>query len=229
MLAAATKALDQILTPPFRSVLLRSLGITLLLLIVIWFGIEGLIGLFVLPWPWLETAVSILAGLGVMVGLAFLIGPITSAVAGLFLDEVAGHVERTYYPGERPGRELPLAISLVLSAKFAALVAAVNLVALFLLLLPGINLVAFLAANGYLLGREYFELAAMRHMPVDEARALRRTHGGRVFFAGLLIAGFMAVPLVNLLTPLFATAFMVHVFKNVQRRANDLKPFAARR
>ena len=71
-------------------------------------------------------------------------------------------------------------------------------------------------ANGYLLGREFFELAALRHMSREEAAELRSAKGLQVFLAGLVIAGFLAVPLLNLLTPLFATAFMVHVFKKMR-------------
>ena len=220
MIDAALRAVAQIFAPEFRAVLWRSLGITLALLILVWFSLEGLLQLFVtVPYPWLDTLIAILAGLGLFIGLIFLLGPITSLVAGLFVDEIAAHVERRDYPEDAPGRELPVARSLIMSAKFAALVVAVNLVALMLLLVPGINAIAFLGANGYLLGREFFELAAMRHMSVEEARALRRANRLRVFTGGLLIAGLVAIPLANLFTPLFATAFMVHVFKKVQGRS----------
>ena len=107
--------------------------------------------------------------------------------------------------------------------RFALLSIAVNLVALILLFVPGLNLVAFIGANGYLLGREYFELAAMRFRSVDEARAMRRHFGVTVFFAGLVIAGFVAIPLLNLFTPLFATALMVRVHKRLSR-VQELRP-----
>jgi CysZ protein len=95
----------------------------------------------------------------------------------------------------------------------------VNLIALFLLLVPGVNLIAFYVGNGYLLGREYFEMVAMRHLPPDEARRLRRANMGYVSLCGLIIAGLASVPILNLLTPLFATAFMVRVYKSLARRA----------
>lgn len=228
MISAALLAINQIFTPPFRKVFWRALGITILLLILIWFGFEGLLGLFVdLPYPWLDTVIAIIAGLGLFVGLIFLVGPITSLVAGIFLDEIAAVVEQTHYPADAPGRELPIVQSLVLSAKFFLLVILVNLTALLLLLVPGINIVAFLGANGYLLGREYFQLAAMRHMSVEEAMALREENRVQVFLAGLVIAGFVAIPLLNLLTPLFATAFMVHVFKRLQLRSELTAPARA--
>lgn len=220
MLGAAFKAIEQVLTPPFRSVLWKSLGITIVALIAAWFGLSAMLNHFVdLPYVWAETAVSLVAGIGMFIGMAFLIGPVTSLVAGLFLDDIADRVEDEYYPEERPGEPMPLGESLVTSAKFAIIVLFVNMIALFLLLLPGINIVAFLGANGYLLGREYFELAGLRHMDPEEVRHLRRANRGTVFIAGVLIAFLMAIPLVNLLTPLFATAFMVHIFKKAQNRA----------
>ena len=68
-----------------------------------------------------------------------------------------------------------------LALKFFLVVLVVNLVALFLLLVPGVNLIAFYAGNGYLLGREYFEMVAMRHLPPDEARRLRKANLATVF------------------------------------------------
>jgi CysZ protein len=106
----------------------------------------------------------------------------------------------------------------VQSAKFFGVVILGNIVALLLLLVPGINIAAFFVVNGYLLGREFFEFAAMRHLPEVEARALRRRHGGTVFLAGLLIAAFVAVPLLNLTAPLFAAAMMAHLFKMLAAR-----------
>ena len=108
----------------------------------------------------------------------------------------------------------------MLSLKFFGLVILANLVALMLLLVPGINLVAFYIANAYLLGREYFELAALRYRTYEEARLVRRINGGRVFLAGLLVALMVSIPIVNLLTPLFATSLMVRLHKRVGREAD---------
>ena len=85
--------------------------------------------------------------------------------------------------------------------------------------MPGVNLIAFYVGNGYLLGREYFEMVAMRHLPAEEARRLRKAHMGYVSLCGLIIAGLASVPILNLLTPLFATAFMVRIYKQLARRA----------
>jgi CysZ protein len=93
------------------------------------------------------------------------------------------------------------------------------LATLVMLFVPGIGFVAWYVANAYLLGREYFELAAMRFRSSQEARAMRRYFAGTVFMAGLIIAGFVAVPILNLATPLFAAALMARLHKRLERQA----------
>jgi len=77
--------------------------------------------------------------------------------------------------------------------------------------------------NGYLLGREFFEFAAMRFRSPEEARQFRVKHAFTVFLAGLAIAAFLAIPLLNLLTPLFAAGMMVHLHKLISRREMGLR------
>jgi CysZ protein len=106
-------------------------------------------------------------------------------------------------------------VAALFALRFAGLSVLVNLLALALLFAPGVNVLAFLGANAYLLGREYFELAAMRFRPPDEARAMRRRFALSVFLAGLFVAVFVSIPLLNLCTPLFATALMTRVHKRL--------------
>ena len=216
MLSSASLALNQISSPPFRAVLVKAIGLTLAMLAAAWAALYAAFVHFVtVPWGWLETVLDVLTGVGLVIGLVFLIAPVTAMFAGLFLDDVAAAVERTSYPDDPPGRPLPFGESLMSAIRFTALVIVVNIVVLLLLLLPGVNLVAFFVANGYLLGREYFELAASRFHPREEVQRLRRQNGMRVFMGGLLIALVLAIPIVNFITPLFATAFMVHLHKAV--------------
>jgi CysZ protein len=99
--------------------------------------------------------------------------------------------------------------------RFATLSLLVNLALLALTLFTGVGFVAFVFLNGYLLGREYFELAAMRHLPFPQAAELRRQRSFDVFIAGMIVAVFVAVPLLNLFTPFFATAFMTRMVKRL--------------
>lgn len=227
VIEAARLAFARLFTPPFRGVLWKSLGLTVLALVALWFGIGALaetaLGAWLLPamptlpdWAgWLTTIAMIVAGVVLALGLAILIAPITALIAGIFLDDVAEVVEREDYPRDIPGKDLPALTSLWMAVKFVGVVIVANLAALLLLIVPGINIAAFFLANGYVLGREYFEFAAMRFRPEKEAKALRARNSTQVFFAGLIIAGFMAVPILNLLTPLFAAALMVHLHKMI--------------
>lgn len=216
MLNAALTALSLVLSPPFRRVLWKSLALTLLLLGLAWAGLRLVLEPYMaVEIPWLATLVSVGTGLGLVLLLGFFIAPISALVASFFLDELAERVERSSAPQWPAGGPAPTGVSIRLGARFALVAAGVNAIALALLLVPVVNAVAFLGANAYLLGREYFELAAMRYRSVDEARALRRAHRGRLFAAGLPIAICLAIPVVNLLTPLFATAYMVQMHKRL--------------
>jgi len=219
MLAAAGQAFQELFTPPFRAVLIKCVGFTIGLLVLLVVVLIWGFGHFV-HWPdWIETTIEWLGGLALVVGSIFLIPPVTSLIAGLYLDDIAAQVERTNFPADPPGRELPTLQAVGLALKFFIVVLLVNIVALFLLLVPGVNLIAFYLGNGYLLGREYFELAAMRHLAPADAKKLRKANRLTVLLCGLVIAGLASVPILNFVTPLFATAFMVRIYKGLARRS----------
>ena len=216
MLEAAFAALRQILTPPFRSVLWKSLGLTLLLLALVWAGLDRLaLSMLVVDHPLMHSILAFATGFGIIFALAFLIGPVSIFVAGFFIDDLAAIVEREIYPRGRQGTPAHHVEALRSAIRFSLVSLGVNLVALMLLLVPGINLIAFLLANAYLFGREYFALAAMRFRTSAETEDMRRLNGFTLFIAGLFIAVFVATPGLNLLTPLFATAFMVRIHKKL--------------
>lgn len=223
MLAAAGQAFEELFTPPFRAVLMKCVGFTLALLIGLIIAVEWSFSHFVV-WPdWIETTIQWLGGLALVAASIFLIPPVTSLVAGLYLDDIADKVERKNFPSDPPGRELPVAKSIWLAVKFFIVVLAVNLLALLLLLIPGVNLIAFYVGNGYLLGREYFELAAMRHVSAAEAKRLRKANKATVLTCGLIIAVLASVPILNLVTPLFATGFMVRMYKKIAAKGGTAR------
>lgn len=230
LLASAKLALSQLFSKPFRKVFWKLTGYTILLLVGAWFLLEAGISSLLVPFlgqyswgGWVATAAIWLTGTGMFIGAGFLIAPVAALFAGIFLDDVANEVEALHYPDDMPGRELPLGYSIWLALKFTALVVVANLFALMLVLLPGINFAVFFFLNGYLLGREFFQFAAMRFLSEDEARQLRQLNEGNVFMGGMMIAAFMSVPLLNLATPLFAAALMVHVYKKSGER-NSIPP-----
>ncbi|MCQ0989172.1 sulfate transporter family protein [Jiella marina] len=234
IVTAARLALADILSPPFRAALWKSLGLTLIVLIVLWFAVEAVFEWLAVPlltnlFPdapgWVDSAGTVAgwgAGIALAIALVFLIGPISAIIAGLFLDDVAEVVEKQSYPNTPNGRAVPFVQGVILSAKFFGVVILGNLLALLLLVVPGINLVAFFLVNGYLVGREYFEFAAMRYRSEAEAKAMRGRHGTTVFFAGLVVALFLMIPIVNLLAPLFAASMMVHLHQRISLKTGGL-------
>jgi CysZ protein len=216
MIVAAFRALGDVLSPEFRRILFTAIGLTLLLFAVTIAGTVMLLeALKLVPWSWAETVIEVVASLGLIVLALFLMAPVSAFFAGFFLDRVALIVERQHYPRDPPGVPLPFLEAVLIGIRFGLLVLAINI-----LLLPSfffaIGAIAMLMANAFLLGREYFEMAAMRHMPPAEARKLRKENSPQIFIAGLLPALLALVPIVNLAVPLFATSYFVHLFKQVR-------------
>ena len=216
MISAAFKALGDLLSREFRSVLFKAIGMTLALFIAILIGVEVLLSsLTLIPWAWAETLAAVGAGLVLLVAFFFMMAPVTAIFAGLYLDDVAGRVEARHYSGEPKGVPLSGFRAVQTSLQFALIILLVN-IAVLPLVFTGIGAVALIVANAYLLSREFFEMIAMRHMPVDEARLLRRENTPRVFAAGFVPALLSIIPVVNLVVPLFATSYFTHIFKQVR-------------
>jgi CysZ protein len=240
MLDAAIKAVAQMFSPPFRAVLLKSVLLALVLIVVMAIGLHrGLAWLAGEGGEWAEGTigprahtpltvvlwfVSIATGLGILFGAVFLMPAVTSLVASFFVDEIAAEVERVHYPADPPGQPVPVASAAWEGIKTALLAVLLYLLALPMLLLAGIGAVVFFFVAAFLLGREYFELAAMRFRSPAEAKAFRKRHAAKALTAGLMIAAFVSIPILNLATPLFGMALMVHVHKKLSGGRRDVIP-----
>lgn len=238
MIEAAVKALSQILSPPMRRILWRSVALALGLIAVVAVGLQRLLSWFAtsgeqwagtLLGPGFDTPlyilawiVSIAAALGIVIGAVFLMPAVTALVASIFVDDVAEEVERTHYPAERPGAALPVSRAVFEGGKTALLAVLLYLLALPFFFFAGVGVIVFFFVTAWLLGREYFLLAAMRFRSTGEARAFRKEHAASVFMAGCVIAAFVSIPIVNLATPLFGTALMVHMHKRLSGPRHEL-------
>lgn len=230
MFDAAFSALAQMFNAPLRRVLLKAVGLALLVIVIIGIALQRLFSALatngadwaertygVVPhgvWSILIWVLSIMAGLGIVTGALFLMPAVAALVGSFFVDEVADYIERVDYPADRPGTALPFMSALVQGVITALLALAVYLFALPFFLF-GIGVFVLFVANAWLLGREYFELAAMRFRPPAEAKQLRKQHAAYLFGAGMIIALFVSIPIVNFATPVFAMAFMVHLHKKL--------------
>src|SRR5215207_372844 len=219
MIAALFRAIAQLRLPALRRFVVLGLGLALASFVVLWIGIAVLLGRTTLfEWGPLDWLVDLLGAAAVLV-LSWLLFPaVATMVMGLFLERIAAAVESLDYPGQGPARAAPLTETVATTVRLMSLTVLLNLLALpVYLLAPGINFFVFLGLNGYLFGREYFEVVALRRLDPTAARAARRRFAGRVFAGGVIIAGLFAVPFVNLVAPVVATAFMVHLFEGLRR------------
>ena len=213
---SAFRAFGDLFSPEFRSVLFKALGLTLALFIAVLVISELLVASFThFSWPWADRLVEVGTGLALIVAFFFLMSPVTAAFAGLFLDQIAAKVEERHYPWDPRGMPLPAGSAILIAIQFFVVMLVVNLAVLPTVFF-GFGAFVLVAANAYLIGREYFEMVAMRHMPVEEARILRRENSPTIFIAALLPAFMSLVPFVNLAVPLFSTSYFTHLFKSVQ-------------
>src|SRR5262245_43479616 len=231
MIDAAYKAFSQMLAPALRHVLLKAVGLALIMIVIIGILLYRVLAAWaetganwaeqtagVAPhaaWVALAWLLSIMAGLGIITGALFLMPAVSAFVGSFFVDEIGEAVEGEHYPNEPLGRAFPFFLALLEGLKVAALALLVYLCALPFFLLAGVGVIVLFLANAYLLGREYFELAAMRFRPPEEAKAMRKANAGYLFVAGMIIAAFLSVPILNFATPVFAMAFMVHIHKKL--------------
>jgi uncharacterized protein involved in cysteine biosynthesis len=222
------KALSQLSDRPFRRVLAIGVLLSLALLVAIYAGFLAVIQYltpdsieipFVGPVGGLDTLLSWGSGL-FMLGLSvFLMVPVASAFTSFFLEDVAQAVEDRHYPGLPAVTRVPFMDAVIDSANFFAVLVAVNVLALLLYAFAGPFVpVVFWAVNGFLLGREYFTLVAMRRLGREGAKALRRRHGVQIWLAGTLMAAPLSLPLVNLLIPVLGAATFTHLFHRLDAR-----------
>lgn len=227
------RALAQMGDRPFLRVLLGSLVLTILGLAGVFWAV--MIGLgwalpdaVTLPWigsvGFLDDLLS-WAAVGLMLALSVvLMVPATAAVVGFFLDRIAAAVEARHYPALPPVEDLGIAQQAWESITFLALVVVVNLGALIVyLLVPPFAPFVFWIVNGFLLGREYFRLVAMRRLGREGAKRLERRYRARIWLAGTAMAVPMSVPIVNLFVPILGVAVFTHQFHRLAEDARFIE------
>ena len=220
------KSIAQFDDPKFRRVLWRGLGLTIVLLIaaclLVNFGINQL-----LSSAWAANLIGNQSWLGALInvgGVLFTIAlsiwlmvPVTSAIIALFLDEVAQAVEARHYPHLPKQTATKLQDQILVGIRFLGILLLANIGALVLsMIVPLLAPFVFWATNGYLMGREYFQMAAMRRMPRAQAQELYQRHQGSIWTAGILMAIPMSIPLVGLFIPILGAATFTHQFERLR-------------
>lgn len=222
ILTAFFKALAQIGDPRFRRVLFLGVALTLALLVASYAGLLWIINYYVgeevtLPIlgevRWLNDLLSLSSFILMMILSVFLMVPVASAITSMFLDEVAQAVEDRHYPNLPAVPGVPFSDALRDTLNFLGILILANVLALVLyVLFSPFALFIFWGLNGFLLGREYFTLAAMRRIGRQAAKQLFRKNVVTVWAAGTLMAMPLSVPLINLLIPILGAATFTHLF-----------------
>ena len=219
---ALGKALSQFDDPKIQRIVWKSLVGALAI-----FALLGVGAWFLAGWlaaglaHWLDW-IAQFGTLVLTVVLSWFLFPVAvTAIVGVFLEDVAGAVEQRHYPGRPPARQQGFAAMAWSGLRFACVALLLNLALLpaylLLLLFPPLYLLVFYSVNGYLLGREYFELVAYRRLEEGAADGLRRACRGRVMLAGVAMAFMLTIPVFNLVAPIAATAFAVHLFEAMRK------------
>ncbi|SFR33514.1 Uncharacterized protein involved in cysteine biosynthesis [Yoonia tamlensis] len=228
------KAVSQLPDPRFQSVLWRGIGITIALLIGCYAGLLGLIDWLAsdpitLPGDVEITWFGDLLGFGSLILMlflsVFLMIPVASVITSLFLDEVADAVEEKHFPNLPPTPAVGFFEGLHDTVNFFGILVAANILAFVLyMVMPFAAVFIFYAMNGYLLGREYFQLAAMRRIGRAGAKSLARQYQGTIWVAGCLMALPLTIPLVNLIIPILGAATFTHIYHALSRRSDRASP-----
>ncbi|WP_050930432.1 EI24 domain-containing protein [Aestuariivita boseongensis] len=219
-------ALGQMGDRAFRRVLVLGIALTLALLIGATAGLLTLVQSLVTdevglpligPVTWVDDILSASSVLVMLVLSVFLMVPVASAITSMFLDTVADAVEARHYPRLPAVSPVPFADALRDTVNFLGVLIAANLLAivLYIIFTPAAPFI-FWGLNGFLLGREYFTLAAMRRVGRAGAKELRRKHSGTIWLAGALMAIPLSVPLVNLVIPILGAATFTHIFHKLE-------------
>lgn len=218
LVQAFARALAQLGDPNLRRPLWWSLGLAGLVFGLLWAGLAFAVAhtrLF--ETLWLEWAVEGLGGIAAIVLTVILFPGVVLTFLSLFLERVVEAVEARHYPGLPAPRHPPLAEVIVSGIKFLVISVVLNLFCLPLYLVPILNVVVFAALNGYLLGREYFEVVAPRRLEPATAAGLWRQRRASAFAAGAVIAIASTLPMVNLAAPVVGVAAMTHLVEDWRR------------
>lgn len=222
-------AVAQVFDRRFLRVLMMGLGLTIALLFAVYglfiWGLDWLLPeTLTLPGgreiAWVDDLLS-WASIFLMLFLSiFLMIPVASAFTGLFLEDIAAAVEARHYPHLPAVPRFPLSEALIDSFNFFALLIFVNLIAILLYFIVGpLAPLMFWVVNGFLLGREYFQMVAMRRVGRKEAKAARRRHFGTIWLAGTLMAAPLSIPLINLFIPILGVATFTHIYHRLESPA----------
>ena len=219
MLNCFIKSVGDIRTREFRLVLIASAVYSLVSAFFLWLLILLVLKIDDFSITGLDWLVDTLGSLAAVIILVLLLPSFFGLIASFKLDTICSEVEKRHYQDLPPASYKSLIGPLLIGLRFTLILVILNIAVIPLSLIPPVYLISGWFLNGYLLGREFFELVAIRHLNPNQIRILRKKQKLTVFFIGLVLALISMVPILNLLLPLYATALMTHVFHYLQKKS----------
>lgn len=218
MFASVRQAASMLFDREFRGLVLWSLVLTALVFAGLLVGVEyGLTQLPALGTRWINWLLELAAPIVLLYALFVLGAPVAALIGSLFLERVATKVDARLYPNDPRAPGTPFFAGMGANIRLVGLALLINLALIAVDTETfGIGEIAAVFVNGWLLGREFFELASLRHLSPKQSDALRRRHAGKIYFGGLLIAILTVIPGIDLIAPFFGAALMANLFRRLQ-------------
>ena len=226
--ASCLATLEQLFDPRFRRVFFKGVGLTAILMLAFYTSVFFSTG-FALP----ETIVVPLFGevgfpkfllslvtTSLMIVLStFAMIPITVVIIGFFLDDIADAVEARYYSHLQPAPHISFSDTILEILRFIFVLCVANLIAFILYFIPPFGLFVFYGLNGFLFGREYFRMIAVRRLGRPEASQMFRRHFLTIWAAGALMVIPLTIPILNLVIPILGAATFTHLYHRIAKTA----------
>ncbi len=212
------KSFKQLCDPSFRAVFLRTVVLSILLFLLLVVGAWYLLSITqIFNWSWLEFLTDKVGWfLALVVGCILFPGTVVF-VMSFNLDSVILAVEKKHYADLAPAKNQTFFEALIFNIRYIGAVLTVNLLLVPVYFIPVLNLIIFGLANGYFIGREYFELIAPRRLERGAVKLLQKRFKFRFWFAGIIISYLLVIPVLNFVVPMIAVTFMLHTFEKCRK------------
>ena len=213
-------SVSQLPDPAFRRVIIKSILLSVLvfifLAIIVWFVLSETN--FFTFWVF-EAFADMFGGITAIVISWLLFPTLASFFITVFLEDIVEAVESRYYPNTLLEKINNPSATFVISLRFTVIALFLNILAIpfyfFTIWFPPLGIFVFYCLNSYLLGREYFELVALRHIKLKDISSIRRSNSWQLFLFGSVTTFLFTIPIINFLAPILGVAGMTHFFRKL--------------
>jgi len=207
-----------LLDPNMRIVFLKTVSISIIAVLsvamIIW-GLFNSVQIFELNF--LNKLISWAVGIILFITASAILGPLIAVLGSIYSEEIAHHVEKKHYPNRMGHRLVGVAESIKASGHLLLKSLTVNILLTPIYIVGGfvpiISVLIFFGVNGYLLGREFFEIVASRHIGRGDRVLFWKANRGGSIFIGVIIVCLSTVPLLNLVSAMLGVIISTHFFQ----------------